>query len=376
MENLDDFKLENYLAVREFSSRYLLGSSDAESRSMAEILAMADEECLNIWNNMQLSYTETRGHPLLRKEISCLYADSIKPKNVMTFTGAEEGIYATCHALLGSQDHVIVVTPCYQSLESVPASICDVTAIALAYEKNWELDISAIKQAIRPNTKLLVINYPHNPTGAIISKQQQSELIELARANDMWILSDEVYYYMELDPADRLPLIANVYQKGLSLGVMSKAFGLAGLRLGWIACQDTDALLRIDNMKHYLSICNSAPSEVLALMALRNKEEILQRNLEIMRSNIVLLDDFFNNHQDHFEWVRPKGGCIGFPKIKLDISSFDYCEQLLYEKGVVTLPGDIFNSSDNHFRIGFGRRNMPEALKEMEDFIYSITDKK
>ena len=337
---------------------------------------MADQECLNLWNHLQLSYTETYGLPLLLAEISYLYADTIKHQNILTFTGAEEGIYATCHALLTSQDHAIVVTPCYQSLESIPTSICDVTTISLAHEKNWELEPAQIKQAIKPNTKILIINYPHNPTGATISKEKQLELIELARANDILILSDEVYYYMELDPADRLPMMASIYEKGLSLGVMSKAFGLPGLRLGWIACQDTVALNRLSNIKHYLSICNSAPSEILSLIALRNKDVILQRTLEIMRNNIALLDDFFNDHQDCFSWVRPKGGCIGFPKINSTMSSHEYSEQLLSVKGVVTLPGGLFNFSDNHFRIGFGRRNMPQSLKEMKDFTQTLFNKK
>lgn len=369
------FKLENYWSTREFSARYVLGAADIESQPMADLLGMADEECDYLWKNLSLGYTESSGFPPLTEEISKLYFDTYNPQNILCFAGAEEGIFAACHALLDKGDHAITITPCYQSLASVPASLCSITCVPIKYETRWELDLAQIKQAIRPNTKLLLINYPHNPTGAVLTRQQQQDLVDLARSHGIWIFSDEVYRLLELDTADRLPPTASIYEKGLSLGVMSKAFGFAGLRVGWIATQDHKALKEIAEVKNYLSICNSAPSEILSLIALRNKDAVLKRGASIMQHNISLLDAFFKKNEDIFEWTRPKGGCIGFPKLKLPLSSYDYCEQLFKEKGVVLLPNTVYDLEDNHFRIGFGRSNMPAALQEMDSYVSALRAK-
>lgn len=370
MSNLPLFRLEDYLATREFKAPYMLCASDVETHSMQEILAMADDECHGLWNNLSLGYTEPYGMPALLNEIPNLYGSTVSQENILTFAGAEEGIYCACHALLEPGDHAIVVTPCYQSLESIPASLCSVSSVELKYEENWELDIEKVRASIQPNTKLLLINFPHNPTGTLLTYEQQAELVKLARQHGIWIFSDEVYRLLELDSNDRLPDIASVYEKGLSLSVMSKAFGLAGLRIGWIACQDKNFIKLMSDMKHYLSICNSAPSEVLALIALKNKSKLLGRNLETMRRNIKLFDQFFEDYADLFEWVRPKGGCIGFPKLKSDEKVFDFSEALLNAKGVVTLPNTVYDFSGNHFRIGFGRKNTPEALDLLKEFIH------
>lgn len=371
MKNLPVFKLEDYLSTREFRAPYMLCASDAETHSMTELLNMADDESANLWNKLTLNYTEPYGLPILLKEIAGLYGDAINLENILSFAGAEEAIYCACHALLSEIDHAIVITPCYQSLESIPSSLCDVTKIQLRHEDGWRLDLDKVKEAIKPNTKLLLINYPHNPTGALLTKEEQAALINLARAHNIWIFSDEVYRMLELSEQDRLPMMVDQYEKGLSLGVMSKAFGLAGLRVGWIAFQSKDILQKMSGLKHYLSICNSAPSEVLSLIALRNKDKILDRNLGIMKNNILLLDLFFEDYAHMVEWVRPKGGCIGFPKLKAPISAYDFSEDLLNAKGVVTLPHTVYDFEENHFRVGFGRKNMPAALQLMRDFIDS-----
>jgi aspartate/methionine/tyrosine aminotransferase len=360
------FELEHYLAAREFSAPFNLCSSDLESFSMREIVELADTECAALWDQLRLSYTEPRGLPQLRAEISKEYA--LTMDEVLCFAGAEEGIYCMAQALLTPGDHAIVVTPCYQSLEALPASVCPVTSVPLRYEEQWQLDIQAVEQAVRPNTKLLVINFPHNPTGALLTCKQQQDLIELARSHDLWIFSDEVYRFLESDAADRLPPIASAYEKGLSLGVMSKAYGLAGLRVGWIACQDRELLEKLSEIKHYLSICNSAPSEVLALIALRTSDTLLTRNQELMQSNLLLLDHFFEEYAEWFEWVRPKGGCIGFPLFKGNDSIDLFADRLLQEEGVLILPGSVYGLSGNHFRIGFGRRSTPEALGRFRCF--------
>lgn len=364
-----EFKLENYLTAREFSAPFNLCASDLETYTMSEVIQMADTESLQLWDKLQLSYTEPRGLPELLNEISELYGPDIAHNNILCFAGAEEGIYSMAHALLEPNDHAIIVTPCYQSLEAIPSTLCSTTAVALRYQEQWSLDIGLIEAAIRPNTKLLVINFPHNPTGALLTREQQQALVQLARKHGIWIFSDEVYRLLELDPADRLPPIASVYEKGISLGVMSKAYGLAGLRVGWIACQDLGMIEKIGEVKHYLSICNSAPSEILSLMALRASEKILARNTQLMRENLALFDRFFEEQAEWFEWIRPKGACIGYPLFKSKKPIDELAEELLKEFGVLIIPSSVYDHSENHFRVSFGRKNAAKALGLFSQYI-------
>ena len=370
-----EFKLETYLATHEFSAPFNLCASDLETFSMQEIIQMSDPSTRSLWENLKLGYTETEGHPLLREAISLDYGNNIKKKHILCFAGAEEGIYCMAHTLLDKEDHAIVITPCYQSLKSLPASICSLTEISLKYEDSWNLDLQKIENAIQKNTKLLLINFPHNPTGALISHEVQKELIKLAKKHDLWVFSDEVYRFLELNPVDRLPPIAGVYEKGISLSVMSKAYGLSGLRVGWIACQNTNILSKMNQTKHYLSICNSAPSEILALMALQVSAKIHERNHFLMHRNLKLLNQFFEEYSEWFEWVQPKGGCIGYPKFHGSISSDELASQLIKHSGVLLLPGSIYEHLPQFFRISFGRKSMPKVLEKLKLFIDASKNK-
>ncbi|MBS0604590.1 MAG: aminotransferase class I/II-fold pyridoxal phosphate-dependent enzyme [Verrucomicrobia bacterium] len=369
MNPLPLFKLEDYLSQWEFKAPHLLCCSDAQTVSMKELLLMADPEGKNLWDNLHLNYTEVKGLPALRDEIASLYSE-LKADDIQMFAGAEEGIYCTMRAMLSPEDHVIALVPAYQSLVDLPRAIgAEVTTIALKAEHNWKLDMDLFAKAFRPNTKLVVINFPHNPTGTILDKSSLKTMIDLCRKSGAYLFSDEVYRLMELDEKDRLPSIADLYEKGLSLSVMSKAFGMAGLRIGWIACRDRKMLAKIAEYKHYASICNSAPSEILALIALRAKDKILSRVHQIMRSNIQMLDAFFATHADLLRWVRPLGGCIGFPELLAKEPVDRFCQRLVEKKGVLLMPATIYDTPGNFFRIGFGRANMPQALDKLSEFI-------
>ena len=363
------FKLEDYFSQWEFKARYLLCSSDSESWLQREILSFSDSECLQLWDTLSLGYTETHGRPVLREEIAKQYS-KIKAHEILTTAGAEEGIFATMQTLISPNDHVIAITPCYQSFVSIPQSLgADVTAIALDESQGWKLDIEKLKAEVKPTTKLIVLNFPHNPTGALIDKETLMSIIDLARTHGLYILSDEVYRLLELDATLRLPPVADLYEKGISINVMTKAFGLGGLRVGWLASQDRKFLKQAEQTKHYLSIANSGPSEILALMALRAQETILTRNLSIIAANFATLCKFFATYSALFSWQAPKGGCIGFVKLANHIDGSTFFKELVEEEGVLLLPGSIYDYSDSYFRIGFGRKNMPEALALFEHFI-------
>lgn len=259
---INPFKLEEYLTKYEFAAKYLLCCSDAESVKMSELLDIASTPCQNLWNNLSLGYTEPRGHPLLLEEIAKLYP-GLFYKNILCFSGAEEGIFATLSTICTEHDHVIVLTPCYQSLCEIPKmKSSSVTEIMLKEENQWKIDLQEIKNNIRPNTKCIVINFPHNPTGQVIERRELEELVRICRENDIWLFSDEVFRLLG-NPHNSWPFpAASMYEKAISLGVMSKAFGLSGLRVGWIACQDEEMLqeiklISLDQIKLILDIKNN-----------------------------------------------------------------------------------------------------------------------
>ncbi|MFA6303661.1 MAG: aminotransferase class I/II-fold pyridoxal phosphate-dependent enzyme [Legionella sp.] len=368
--NVNPFKLEDYLTQYEFNAPYLFCCSDAESFTMSEILSLANQEEQTLWDNLQLKYTEPFGYPPLRSIISNSMYEQMQADNILCFAGAEEGIYCALYTLCEPGDHVIVLTPCYQSLKEIPnIKGCELTTIDLREENNWRICLDEIAQAIRSNTKCLVMNFPHNPTGQIISQQELKDLIALLASRDIWLFSDEVYRYLGNPSESWSNSAADLYDKALSLGVMSKAFGMAGLRVGWIACQDQSMLHNIKRMKDYASICNSAPSEILSLIALRNKNYFLDRNNRIVASNLTLLEQFFLQNPDRFQWVKPQGGCVGFVNYLSDEPIDLFCGRLVREHGILLMPASVFDYQSNHFRIGFGRGNMPKVLELFQSVI-------
>lgn len=363
------FKLEEFWKKYEFTAPYLLCCSDGESWKLNEILELADPESKKLWESLSLGYTELPGLPLLRKEIARLYS-LLNSDQILTLAGAEEGIYCSMRTLIESGDHVIVIDPCYQSLATLSQSFgADMTRIALDSKNQWQLELEEVEKAFRPDTKLLILNYPHNPTGALLEKEVFEGLIELARKRGTYIFCDEVYRYLEIDEADRLPSIADAYEKGIALNVMTKAFGLAGLRIGWLATQDVDFLQRVGSYKLYTSICNSAPSEILALIALRAKDKILKRNRGVMLENLKILESFMKEYRELLSWIPPKSGTMAVLELLLPVPIEKFAEELLKKMGVLIMPGIVFDLPGNFFRLGFGKRNMNEALDRFEQFL-------
>lgn len=366
---LPQFKLEEYFAKHEFVAPFMMGSSDPETHTLTELISMADEECLPLWNNLKFSYTETHGLPLLREEISKLYTTQDKD-NILVFSGAEEAIYITMQTMLKPRDEVVVLTPCYQSLKEIPkAAGANVIEFSLDWENNnWSFNLAKFKSTVTKRTKMVILNFPHNPTGFHPDQKLFKDIIDTVKQHNVYLFSDEVYRLSEQHPADCLPNAVDCYEKAISLGVMSKSLGFPGLRIGWLASHDKSLLHNFASYKNYTSICNSAPSEILALIALRNKEHILQRNRDIAKNNLDLLDNFFNQHPAIYDWYRPTAGFINFPRLKLDINIDEYAKRLINEEGVIILPGTLFDNSNNHFRIGYGRKNLSQALCRFERF--------
>src|SRR5471030_868040 len=361
-----DFRLISYLSKLEHAVRFPLSSSYPESISIDTLFSLAGEQHRQPVMQALLDYPPLRGTPELLAAIGDTF-ERISSEHIISFAGADEAIYASFHALLNEGDHAIVITPNYQSLESVAMSRCAVTGVALDADQGWALDVAEIRAALRPNTKALVINFPHNPTGALISRQQLDELVQLCREHGIWLFSDEVYRLTEFDIADRLPQVADIYERGISLNVTSKAYGLPGLRIGWVACQDKEWLLKLERMKQYLSICNALPAEILTTLALNARAPILERVMQRSRRNLQCLTDFLARFPQTFELTLPKAGVLAFVHYKGAQGAEAFATQLVEETGVMVIPSVTYASeltpvSEDFLRIGFGRANLEEAL--------------
>jgi aspartate/methionine/tyrosine aminotransferase len=365
---LEPFALERYFARHEFNVQYNLCASDCETLSVGELLAMEPGAEADL-KALHLGYTETAGDPALRRQIAGLY-QGIEAADVLVFAGAEEAIFIFMNAVLQAGDRLLVHSPCYQSLASVAAANnVRVTRWEAGAERGWEPDPVFLEGEAGAAARALVMNFPHNPSGYLPGRDFFQRVLDHAAARDWLVFSDEVYRFLEYEPTHRLPAACEIYENAVSLGVMSKAFGLAGLRLGWVACRNRGLLGAMAAFKDYTTICTAAPSEFLATLALRRRREILARNLGIIRGNLRLLDDFFARHEGHFSWQRPRAGPIAFPAVRFAPASDDFCADLLQKKGVLLLPGRLFGAAPRQFRVGFGRRDFAEGLSEFSDYL-------
>ncbi|GEM46721.1 aminotransferase class I/II-fold pyridoxal phosphate-dependent enzyme [Deinococcus cellulosilyticus] len=363
---LNPFRIEEFYGVHEFTASHMLSSSDVESRSIQALLQL-EPDALDAFLNLKLGYTEAPGAPELRQEIARQYT-GLEADQVLVFSCAEEAIFVFYQALFGPEDHLMVVTPCYESgLELARSTGASVSVWERQMEDGWVYHVSALERQLQPNTRAIYLNTPNNPTGTQMDRETFQDLCALAEEKGIWLFSDEVYRGLEHDASSMLPAACEVTFKGVSVGSMSKSFGLPGLRLGWIACQDRDLLRKLQSFKFYTTICNSAPSEFLTTLALRHASEILQENRKLVLSNLALLQGFMQRHQDMFDWVPPQGSPIAFPRLKSGNAS-EFCRQVLEKTGILLLPGEVYDQPE-HFRIGYGRKHFPEVLGLFEGFL-------
>jgi aspartate/methionine/tyrosine aminotransferase len=362
------FALERYFARHEFSAHYLLSSSDCESLSLSELLDLADAETRLLWNALKLGYTETPGHPLLRQAIADQY-ESLSAQDVLVMA-PEESIFLLIHALLEPGDHVVCTFPAYQSLHEVARSIgCQVTYWEPDETHGWAFDLEQLNARLQANTRLIVINFPHNPTGYLPSRADFKALVDLVRQRGVYLFSDEMYRFLEIEEGATLPAACELYDRAISLSGLSKAYGLPGLRIGWLATGAAGVLERVARLKDYTTICNSAPSEILAIIALRNRESILTSQLDRLRDNLGFLDAFFGSYPDCFQWNRPLGGSICLPRMTAVEDTYSFCEELVTETSIMLVPSRVLQFGDNHVRMGFGRQNLPEVLSLFSDYL-------
>ena len=370
---LENFKLERYFGQYEFKTKYLFSSFDCDGYSLKYILNHASPEELKLWDSLTLGYTESEGNPRLREIISRLY-QKITPNNIIVSSPGEAN-FILMNILLKPTDHVICISPSYQSLYQVVKAIgCE-----LSYwhpdKKNWHYNPLHLQELVKKNTKLIIINFPHNPTGAFTTRKELIKIVEIAKKNDIYLFSDEMYHLLTLQNTKEIPCICDIYERGISLWGMAKTFGLAGLRMGWLACRNKELLKNVLSYKDYLSICSSAPSEILSLIAINHKEGFIAPNLVKIQENIYLLDKFKSEHKDFIDFVPPKAGSTCFASLNIPESTYEFCQKLIERKGILLVPSEIFEYGSGYVRIGFGRKNFPEILEVFHDYIKKYYNK-
>ena len=352
---IEPFHTERFFAAHEFTAPYLLCASDCESLSLDELLDLANvpREWLG---RLRLGYTDSQGAPALRALIAGMY-EQVNDEGVIFLSAPEEGIFVTMHALLEPGDEVIVGSPGYDSLVNVPS-----------YLGGWQLDLAALERLLTPHTRLVIVNFPHNPTGTLPTHDEWRSLIEMVARSGAWLFCDEIYRGLEFDPAARLPSACDLYERAVTLCGLSKAYGLPGLRAGWLALQDAALLDRILGWKDYTTICASPLSETLAQIALGIGESLTARSVQIIQDNLALAEPFFARWRGVFRWNRPQAGSVALAGLRTG-SAREFCQRLSREQGVLLLPGDGLGVGDGHVRFGLGRLSFPEALAQLERYL-------
>lgn len=376
--SLPDFALETVFSKWEFAAKYHLTASDMESMTIAELLDMAEDQERLDFEQLHLGYTPTWGTDALRQAVADIYT-GVEASEVLAFAGAGEALFWAMQVFVEAGDHVIVTVPNYQSIESIPlATGLQVEGLELwtgsGSDLKWSLDLERFKTLLRPDTKLVSVNFPNNPTGFVPDRETWIAFNQICLERGILVVSDEVYRGVEIEPANTLPSAVEVNPKALTIGVTSKAYGLPGLRVGWIASRDREALTRLERAKHYTSISNAGPSEYLTVIALRNSDQILRRNREIIEANDQLAAEYFGSRPELFGYSSPIGGCVTFPRYLGSDGVEAFCQRAVEEHGVFLLPSSVYRSDlaeipTDRFRVGIGRRNVPESLEALARFV-------
>ena len=364
------FETEHFFARYEFTTPYQLCNSDCETVTVAELLAMA-EMPMEEFGCLSLGYTESSGHPLLRAEIAAAF-QGVKEEDVLILGTPIEGIYLAARAILDPSDEVIVLSPAYDALVNMFAHVVgagNVRKWAFTPEADrWTLDLEGLKALITPKTKLLVVNFPHNPTGYLPTRAFLDEMVSIVEKHGLTLFCDEMYYGLVHSGTAPIPSLAELTTRTVVMSGLSKTYGLPGLRSGWLIIQDKALRENIVNWKFYTSICPPAPTEFLARAAWRVRELLRDRSIAQIEANLTLAEAFFSRWTELFTWRRPMAGSVALVGMKVP-SVTDFGAKMAEEAGVLIHPAVTLGGDDQHMRMGFGRAGFGEALAKFEAYL-------
>ena len=354
---IETFALERWMTTYETRIEYDIAESGIFPLTVNDLLDLETpderERTLARLLDTRLGYSEAPGSIELRSLLASTYRDT-GPDEILVTTGAIEANFLLFNVLLDPGDHVVVVHPAYQQLQSVPRAIgCEVSLWELRPERGFRYDLNDLERLLRPNTRLVVVNTPHNPTGAMLSAADLRRVHALAASVGATLLADEAYRWLELPGGEPLaPPVRDLGDRGISVGTFSKPFGLPGLRIGWIA-GPADLIARCWAMRDYVSLSPGKLNDALAIIALRRRDRLTERTRGIVEQNLATADRWFAEHADLVEWTRPRGGLLALMRYNLDILSLALANKLAEEHGVMLAPGSAFGY-EGYLRIGIG----------------------
>lgn len=370
---IKEFGVEIWMNYYETKCQYNLAETCVESLTIEELLEMAGKKTtiLDELLPLKMTYGAIEGSDRIRNNVAALY--SKQSKTNVTITHGAIGANALVHeTLVEPGDHVISVSPTYQQHYSIPESYgADVSILRLRQENAFLPDLNELRGMLRPNTKLIVINNPNNPTGSLMDRQLLEQIVEIARSVNAYLLCDEVYRGINQEGEGFTESIADLYEKGISTASMSKAFSLAGLRLGWIVGPE-ELIHKVSIHRDYNTISVGMLDDHFASIALENKDKILARNRAITRTNVDMLDAWIAK-EPKVSWVKPQSGTVALLKIETALSSRDLCVRILDETGVMFTPGSALDI-EGYIRIGFGNNTdvIKAGLEKMSQFLKDL----
>jgi len=319
-------------------------------------------------NEVELRYGYHLGHPELREEIAKQYGGMSKD-NVAVTTGASEGNFAVIGHLIGSKEHLIIEHPTYPSLYQIPRSLeRDHSLFPIKWDDEFRPDLDALRKLVKPNTKLITLTHPNNPTGSIITKSELKEAVEIAEEAGAYLMVDETYRDMMFDTPP--PLAATLSPNAISLTSMSKTWGVPGIRIGWVVA-DTPIVEAIRAVREQVTICNSSLGEAIAKRILERKDGILKDLRKTMFENFAIVKEWMNG-QSWLEWIEPKSGVVCAPRLKGGKSTDELCKLLVTKYRTFTVPGSRMEL-DGHFRLGFGGEQ-EELIKGLDQLTLALKE--
>lgn len=365
------FAVEEWMNAWEVGAKYNIAETCVDSISMNELFELTGEDKTEFLNRLcarRLSYGDIEGLPEFRKGVCGLYK-TLNIENIVPTHGASGANHHVFYSLISPGDRVVSIMPTYQQLYSIPESYgADVQILHLSKENNYLPDLEKLRRLVTPETKMICINNPNNPTGALMSEQLLREIVEIARSADAWILCDEVYRHLSQEDG-WCPSIVDLYEKGISVSSMSKVFSLAGLRLGWIATHDMSVVKSCLSHRDYNLVSCGVFDEMLAAAALKHSEKLLERSRKIVRENLQILDNWVSS-EPHVSYVKPKAGTTALVYYDLDIPFYEFCEEMYKKTGAFVTPGDCFEVPHS-MRIGYayGKQDLIDGLKAISEYI-------
>ena len=369
------FKVEEWMNAYEDGAKYNIAETCVDSVSLNELLEIAGQSPEEFWQsfgNRRLTYGFIEGAPEFKQGICKLYK-TLKPEEIVTTHGAAGANHHVFYSLVEPGDEVVSIMPTYQQLYSIPESYgANLKLVHLKNENGYLPDLEELRGLVTPKTKLICINNPNNPTGALMSKELLMEIVEIARGVGAYILCDEVYRHLTQEDV-WCESIVDLYEKGISVSSMSKVFSLAGLRLGWIATHDMDLIKNFLSHRDYNLVSCGMFDEAVAGIALANSEKILERNCKIVRDNLAILDEWVEK-EPHVHYTKPQAGTTALVYYDLDIPSYEFCKEMYDKTGAFVTPGDCFEQPHS-MRIGYAceTKELEEGLKAVSKFLEDVS---